>query len=137
MVPDSIPVVCAIIERNGLVLLAQRPPHKHLGGKWEFPGGKVETDETPRDAIIREISEELGSEFTPRSALPRSVHHYEKIAIEMIPFVGCLTETSASPQYHEHVALSWAKPSELLNYDLAPADIPVVTAYREALESND
>ena len=55
-----IPVVCAVIERKGRVLIARRPAHKHLGLKWEFPGGKVEPDESAEAAIIREIQEELG-----------------------------------------------------------------------------
>ena len=117
------------------MLLAQRPTHKHLGGKWEFPGGKVENDESPSAAIAREVREELGCEFLPRFELPRSVHHYEKITIEMIPFVGHLAESSPLPLCHEHAALSWAEPCELLSYDLAPADIPIIPVYRQTLES--
>jgi len=111
------------------VLLAQRPPHKHLGGKWEFPGGKVENDELPSAAIVREIREELGCEFLPRSELPRRVHHYETLTIEMIPFVGCIAESSADPLCHEHEEIVWARPEELWNYDLAPADYPVLEDY--------
>ena len=62
-VPPPIPVVCALIERDGLVLVAQRPAHKHLPLKWEFPGGKVEPGESPEAAIVRELREELGCEF--------------------------------------------------------------------------
>ena len=126
---DSIPVVCAIIERNGLVLLAQRPLHKHLGGKWEFPGGKVEDGESPEAAIVREIREELGCEFSPCTELPCSRHHYEKLTIEMRPFIGHLTAASAEPVCHEHEALVWAKPEALTHYDLAPADYPVLETY--------
>ena len=137
MTPDSIPVVCAIIERDGLVLLAKRPAHKHLGGKWEFPGGKVEHDESPSDAIMREISEELGCKFLPRNALPRSLYEYENITIEMIPLVGHLANNSPDPICHEHDEIAWVSPAELRNYELAPADFPVVEAYRQSLESED
>jgi len=113
------------------VLLAQRPAHKHLGGKWEFPGGKVEPGESPHEALKREINEELGCDFVPRAELPRSVHRYETITIEMIPIVGQLAESSTDPIYHEHEAVAWARPEELPDYDLAPADYPVVEAYRE------
>lgn len=130
---DSIPVVCAIIERGGLVLLTQRPPHKHLGGKWEFPGGKVDGNESPSSAIVREIREELGCEFSPRSELPRSQHEYEKITIEMIPLVGCLADANADPICHEHDAIVWVQTGELGNYDLAPADYPVLENYLKSL----
>ena len=56
----ALPVVCALIERDSRVLLAQRPAHKHLALKWEFPGGKIEDGEQPRDAMRRELEEELG-----------------------------------------------------------------------------
>ena len=131
------PVVCAIIERKGFVLLAKRPAHKHLGGKWEFPGGKVENAESPSTAIVREIREELGCEFSPRNVLPPNLHEYENITIEMIPLVGHLADSSADPICHEHDEIAWVSPSELRNYDLAPADIPVVEAYRQSLESED
>ena len=61
-VSHPVPVVCAVIERAGLILLAQRPAHKLLALKWEFPGGKVEPGELPAAAILREIREELGCE---------------------------------------------------------------------------
>lgn len=124
-----IPVVCAVIERDGLVLLAQRPPHKLLPLKWEFAGGKVEPGEDPAAAIIREIREELGCEVLITRTLPRFVHDYGRVVIEMIPFVCILTPGAAEPHPHEHVALAWVEPERLLDYDLAAADLPVVAAY--------
>ena len=128
-----IPVVCAVIERAGLVLLAQRPPGKHLPLKWEFPGGKVEPGEAPMAAIIREIREELGCVISVERALPRFVHRYERTDIEMIPFVCRLAPDSPAPHAHEHVALAWAPAAGLSGYDLAAADLPVVAAYRDGL----
>jgi len=122
-------VVCALIERNGCFLLAQRPVNKHLPLKWEFPGGKVESGENPATAIIREIREELGCEVTITRALPPFLHDYGTVVIEMIPFVCALTPTSAEPYPHEHVALAWAKPEELGGFDLAAADLPIVASY--------
>ena len=102
-----IPVVCAIIERpDGRVLIAQRPAHKHLGLKWEFPGGKVEPDETPEAALCREIKEELGCDITLVGALRRFTHDYGTVTIEMIPFLCRPATASAAPQPHEHVALT-------------------------------
>ena len=125
-----IPVVCALIERAGLVLVAQRPTNKHLPFKWEFPGGKVEAGEPAEAAIVRELREELGCEFIITKALPRFTHAYAE-TIEMIPFLGRLAPGSPEPHPHEHIALRWLAPADLTAIDLAAADLPVVAAYRE------
>jgi 8-oxo-dGTP diphosphatase len=127
---NAIPVVCAVIEREGCLLIAQRPAHKHLPLKWEFPGGKVEPGEEPAAAIIREIREELGCAIVVTRALPRFLHDYKTVLIEMIPFVCVLVEGSPAPHPHEHLALDWIKPADLAGYDLAPADLPVIATYR-------
>ena len=127
-----IPVVCALIERNGCLLLAQRPAHKHLPFKWEFPGGKVEPGEDPAAAIVRGIHEELGCEVTGLRALPRFPFDYGTVVIEMIPFACVLAPASPEPHPHEHVALAWVPTADLLRYDLAPADVPVIERHRLA-----
>jgi 8-oxo-dGTP diphosphatase len=127
--PPPIPVVCALIGRGGRVLVARRPAHKHLPFKWEFPGGKVEPGETAGAAIVREIREELGCEFVIDRALPRFTHAYAE-TIEMIPFSGHLAPGSPEPHPHEHSAIEWVAPENLDHYDLAAADLPVVTAFR-------
>jgi 8-oxo-dGTP diphosphatase len=126
-----IPVVCALIERDGRLLLAQRPPNKHLPLKWEFPGGKVESGEEPSAAVAREIKEELGCEIVIRRALPGFLHDYKTVVIEMLPFVCQLAPQSTEPSANEHVALAWVKPDELARYDLAAADIPIIALYRQ------
>ncbi len=131
LTPKSpIPVVCAVIEDGaGRVLVAQRPPHKHLGLKWEFAGGKLEDGESPEAGLRREIAEELGCELEFLRRLPRFTHDYGSIAIEMIPFVCRLAATSCAPHPHEHVAVKWVTREEIRHVDLAPADWPVVDAY--------
>ena len=121
-------VCAALLDRAGRVLLAQRPAHKHLGLKWEFPGGKVEPGEAPEVALVREIREELGCDVFIRRALPRFTHDYGTLTIEMIPFVCELAPASPTPHAHEHVALAWVTVDALPTYDLAPADWPVVAA---------
>lgn len=133
VVNQPVPVVCAVIEKDGLVLLAQRPPNKLLPLKWEFAGGKVEPGEDPAAAIVREIREELGCEVAITHALPRFTHDYGRVVIEMIPFVCRLAPGSPEPHPHEHVALAWAKLGELETFDLAAADFPVIDAYRATL----
>ena len=126
-----VPVVCAVIEQGGRILIAQRPPGKLLPRKWEFPGGKVETGEIPAAAIIREISEELGCTIRVTQALPPFIHDYQTVVIEMIPFLCALIPGSPEPHPHEHTAIAWVTPTELKAYDMAAADWPVVTMLRQ------
>jgi 8-oxo-dGTP diphosphatase len=129
-VTPPVPVVCALIERPGVLLLAQRPTGKHLPLKWEFPGGKVEPGEEPAAAIVREIHEELGCTVAITRALPRFPFDYGAVVIEMIPYICTLAAGSPEPHPHEHVALAWVPLGELRRYDLAPADVPVIASYR-------
>jgi 8-oxo-dGTP diphosphatase len=125
-----VPVVCALIVREGRVLLARRPPHKLLPLKWEFPGGKVEPGEDPAAAIVREIREELGCDIRVVRTLPRFDHDYIRVVIEMIPYVCELVPGTSEPHPHEHTAIEWVEPARFLSYDLAAADVPVVQDYR-------
>ena len=132
--PTAIPVVAAVIEDSqGRVLVAKRPPHKHLALKWEFPGGKVEAPELPESALARELREELGIAVEIVRALPRFTHDYGTVVIAMIPFVCRLVPGSAAPHPHEHVALRWVYRAELATLDLAAADLPIVAALAQTL----
>lgn len=131
--PPPVPVVAAVItDQAGKVLLARRPPHKHLALKWEFPGGKVEPGEGPEAALARELHEELGVAIADLRPLPRFTHDYGRTVIEMIPFRCRLREPGPAPHPHEHTALAWVTLDEIETYDLAPADWPVVAALRSA-----
>lgn len=125
---SPVPVVCAIIVRADLILLAQRPPDKKLGGLWEFPGGKVEPGESAEAALHRELREELGCTVRITQTLAPFVHAYSWGSIELIPFLCELTAGSPEPHPHEHTALVWVGRSQLSAYDLAPADVPLLTA---------
>ena len=125
--PIPVNVVCAIIcDGQGRVLVAQRPPHKALGLKWEFPGGKVELGEAPEAALHREIREELGCEIAITEALPSYTHDYGATTIRLIPFQCRLVPADAVPHPTEHVGLAWLHPYELKLCDLADADRPLV-----------
>ncbi len=122
-------VVCALIERDGRVLMAQRPAHKHLGGKWEFPGGKIEPGETPEAALHRELGEELGVTIDILRPLAPHTHAYATVTVQLIPFVVRLAAGSGEPQTHEHAALQWVPAGGLLALDLPEADVPIITDY--------
>lgn len=121
-----VPVVCAVIQRQGLIMLARRPPDKKLGGLWEFPGGKVEPAEAPEAALHRELQEELGCRVNITQALESFVFDYDWGSIELIPFVCRLTPDSPEPHPHEHTELVWVPLEQVRGFDLAPADVPVL-----------
>lgn len=120
-------VACAIIERNGLVLAAQRNEMMSLPLKWEFPGGKIEAGETPEQAIIREVDEELGISVTIRTALSRVTHSYPDFTVTLYPFT--CSWSSGTIALHEHHAILWLKPVEMTGLDWAAADRPIISEY--------
>lgn len=131
-VPDKQPiaVVCALIERNGRVLAARRSLAKPQGGKWEFPGGKLHDGEGPREALVREIAEELGVAIRVGNALAPATHDYGAFAITLIPFRCEIA--SGEPDPVEHEALAWCDHAQLATLDWAAADVPVVASYLAA-----
>lgn len=114
------PVVAAVLVRDGRVLLAQRAPPRHQAGRWELPGGKVDPGETEAEALRRELREELGVEARPERRLGSVVHRYPHVAIELIAW-SCVLVTG-EPTPHEHQALAWVAPEAVPELDLAAAD---------------
>ena len=124
-----IDVVCAVLQdEQGRVLACLRPAGKHLGGLWEFPGGKVEHGETPQTALARELREELGIEVEVLGELQPVPWQYERGAIRLLPFLCRITGGEAVP--HEHESLLWCASHELANLTWAPADLPVLEQLR-------
>jgi 8-oxo-dGTP diphosphatase len=119
-------VVCAIIEQDGLIMVAQRPPGKRLAGCWEFPGGKIELDETAEEALHRELIEELGCTVEVIQSGPPVTHAYEWGEIALHPFRCRLEAGSPAPVAHEHTELRWLPLAGLHEMELAPADLPVL-----------
>lgn len=120
-------VACAIIERDGLVLAAQRSAAMSLPLKWEFPGGKINPGETAAEGLRREIVEELAVEVRVGQSLPASTHDYPAFTVTLYPFV-CLLE-SGEIILHEHAALAWLSAENLASLDWAEADLPVLASY--------
>jgi 8-oxo-dGTP diphosphatase len=123
-----ISVSCAIIVRTDHVFLAQRPPTKSQGLKWEFPGGKIEKGESPKAALKREILEELGADVKIYASLASTSWQHDSIedlVIKLHPFVCQLQ--SERLVLREHIDSCWLKPENIIgNIDLSEADIPIV-----------
>jgi len=124
-------VACALIERDGKLLVAQRSPGKDLALKWEFPGGKLEPGESGAEALVREIHEELAIAISVRRALPEVTHDYGRFAVTLVPYVCAMEYGEVVAR--EHVAVQWCEPPEVEALDLAEADVPVLEAYRHLI----
>ncbi len=123
----------ALIDVEGRVLLAQRPQGKSMAGLWEFPGGKVEAGETPEEALIRELQEELGINTWSSCLAPLTFasHSYEDFHLLMPLFACRKWEGIVSPR--EGQALKWVRAADLKSYPMPPADIPLVPILRDWL----
>ena len=126
-------VACALVDKEGRVLVAQRPAGKSMAGLWEFPGGKMEAGETPEAALIRELKEELSIDVTAACLAPLSFasHAYDGFHLLMPLYVCRKWEGQIVPP--EGQAVSWKKPRALFDMAMPPADIPLIAALRDAI----
>jgi 8-oxo-dGTP diphosphatase len=117
---------CALIDTDGRVLIAQRPKGKQLEGLWEFPGGKLETGETPEECLVRELREELGVDTKVACLAPLTFasHTYDGFHL-LMPLYVCRRFTGI-PQPKEGQTLKWVKPRQLRDYPMPPADAPLI-----------
>jgi A/G-specific adenine glycosylase len=113
-------VTAAVIRRKGKVLLAKRPSRGLLGGMWEFPGGKMEKDETLPACLLREIQEELGVEIRVGEPLGVYQHAYTHFRITLHAFLCELT--GGEPRAIEAAELAWVKPVDLALYPMGKVD---------------
>lgn len=123
----------ALIDVDGRVLLAQRPEGKSMAGLWEFPGGKVESGETPEVALIRELEEELGIDTWASCLAPLTFasHTYEDFHL-LMPLFAC-RKWNGTPFPKENQKLCWVRPQNLRDYEMPPADIPLIPILRDWL----
>ncbi|MEM7470674.1 MAG: 8-oxo-dGTP diphosphatase MutT [Pseudomonadota bacterium] len=123
----------ALIDVDGRILLAQRPAGKSMAGLWEFPGGKVEAGEIPEAALVRELKEELGIDTWKSCLAPLTFasHSYDDFHL-LMPVFAC-RKWEGTPQPNEGQVLKWARVSELRNYPMPPADIPLVAMLRDLI----
>ncbi len=135
--PADRPVVLvaavALVDVDGRVLVARRPEGKSMAGLWEFPGGKVMPDETPEQALVRELKEELGID-TRRSCLAPftfASHAYDDFQLLMPLFVCRVWKGRVEAR--EGQELAWVRPARLGSYPMPPADVPLVAMLRDLL----
>ena len=118
---------CALVDPDGRVLIAQRPPGKPMAGLWEFPGGKVEADERPEETLIRELNEELGITVIEDCLAPLAFasHAYPDFHL-LMPLYVC-RRWEGTVRATEGQTLAWVRPNRLRDYEMPPADVPLVS----------
>ena len=123
----------ALVDTDGRVLLAQRPEGKPMAGLWEFPGGKIKAGETPEQALIRELHEELAIDTAESCLAPIGFtsHSYDSFHLVMLLF-ACRKWTG-SPRAVEGGALQWVRPKQLRNHPMPAADLPLTPILQDLL----
>jgi|SRR5581483_821752 8-oxo-dGTP diphosphatase len=135
--PVTLVVAAALIDPDGRVLIAERPPGKAMAGLWEFPGGKIEPGETPETALIRELHEELGITVKPACLAPFTFasHSYTQFHL-LMPLYLC-RRWEGTPEPREHSAIKWVRPRDLIAnpgaFPMPAADLPLLPMLRDLL----
>ncbi len=124
---------CALVDRDGRVLLARRPPHKPFAGLWEFPGGKLAEGETPEQALIRELREELGVDTEESCLAPIAFASRESEGFHLLMPLYVCRKWKGMPRPIEADELRWVRPEALLGFDMPPADKPLAAQLRDFL----
>jgi len=119
-------VTAGIIEQEGRILIARRRPGKHMGNKWEFPGGKIEPGETPQESLARELEEELALRAVVGTFLCSTSWEGDGISLELL--VYRVDSVEGVPVLCEHQEIRWVTPAELPAFDLADSDRRVAEA---------
>jgi 8-oxo-dGTP diphosphatase len=131
--PLILVVAAALVDADGRVLIAQRPEGKNMAGLWEFPGGKIEADESPDEALIRELREELGIAVKQACLAPFTFasHSYPNFHL-LMPLYVC-RRWDGMPEPRHHAALKWVRPKDMKDYPMPAADLPLIPMLRDLL----
>ena len=131
--PIILVAAVALFDKDGRVLIAQRPEGKSMAGLWEFPGGKVEGGETPEVALIRELREELAVDTVESCLAPFTFasHAYDDFHLLMPLYVCRKWEGQVTPM--ENQQIKWVMPMRLGDYPMPPADKPLIAMLRDYL----
>jgi 8-oxo-dGTP diphosphatase len=126
--PILLVVAAALIDEDGRVLLQQRAPHRSMPGLWEFPGGKVESGETPEAALARELEEELGVRVAPEAMAPVAFASDALGERHLVLLLYAARAWEGEPQPLDASALRWVTVEEMEALPMPPADVPLVAA---------
>lgn len=129
----SIVVSAAVLIERGRVLLTQRKAGSHLEGAWEFPGGKVEPGEDPRDALARELREEVGIDTTVTEIVDVTFHRYAEKSVLLLFFEAARLPGSKEPSALDVADVRWAAAGELRDELFPPADVAILAKVRRML----
>ncbi len=121
-------VVAALIREGERFLICKRPAHKARALMWEFPGGKVESGESPEEALIRECAEELDIRLSVGKLYMKVFHEYPDLTISLSLYEAVIA--SGTPENKEHEALAWIRPQDIPLYEFCPADIDIIDRIR-------
>ena len=124
--PILLVAACALVDADRRVLIAQRPEGKQFAGLWEFPGGKLEAGESPEQALIRELQEELGISTRSACLAPLSFVSYGYESFHLLMPLFVCRKWEGIVQAREHSALKWVSPRALRDYPMPPADAPLI-----------
>jgi 8-oxo-dGTP diphosphatase len=127
---EIVSVVAAVIhDADGRVLLTQRPEDRHMGGLWEFPGGKIDDGEAPAEALVRELDEELGIEIVVQRPLTFAIHDEPGLRILLLFFDARIS--GGEPRGHEGQAVEWVAMKDLPSFPTPPADAELIRLLAE------
>ena len=118
----KIVVSIVLINKFNEILLSKRPKNKHLGGYWEFPGGKIEANESPEQALIREIKEEINIDINNKCIAPLSFSEFDYKEFQLLLLLYVCRRWEGKPMSMENNELKWVKPNLLRKYKMPPAD---------------
>jgi len=131
--PLMLVVAVALVDADGRVLIAQRPEGRSMAGLWEFPGGKIEADERPEDALIRELREELGIAVKEACLAPFTFASHTYGAFHLLMPLYVCRRWEGAPQPKHHAALKWVRPKDMKDYPMPAADLPLIPLLRDLL----
>jgi 8-oxo-dGTP diphosphatase len=133
--PPTVLVAAAVVLERDRVLLTQRKSGTHLAGAWEFPGGKVEPGEDPRDALVRELREEIAFEVTVSDIVEVTFHRYPTKSVLLLFYEATRALGAPDPVALDVAAVRWAEAAELDDALFPPADVAVLAKVRARLLS--